>query len=88
MKQNDKYQNATNKHRRPRTFKEEDLVWIHLQKERFPPGRYGKLKPRADGPFKVLSRINENADKIELPNDYGVSTTFNVSDLSPYHAVF
>jgi hypothetical protein len=43
------------------------------------------LKPRADGPFRMLQRIGENAYKIELPGDYGVSATFNVSDLSPYY---
>ena len=41
--------------------------------------------PRADGPFRVLQRIGENAYKIELPGDYGVSATFNVSNLSPYY---
>ena len=40
--------------------------------------------PRADGPFEVLERINENAYKVNLPGDYGVSATFNVADLSPY----
>jgi len=40
--------------------------------------------PRADGPFEVLERINDNAYKVDLPGDYGVSTTFNVADLSPY----
>ena len=29
-------------------------------------------------------KINDNAYKGELSGDYGVSTTFNVSDLSPY----
>nr|GEV54076.1 putative nucleotidyltransferase, ribonuclease H [Tanacetum cinerariifolium] len=29
-------------------------------------------------------KINDNAYKIELPGHYNVSTTFNVSDLSPY----
>ena len=40
--------------------------------------------PRGDGPFRVLERINDNAYKIELPEDYSVSTTFNVADLTPY----
>ena len=42
--------------------------------------------PRADGPFEVLERIHDNAYKIDLPGDYGVSATFNVADLSPYLA--
>ncbi|GKE66611.1 hypothetical protein Tco_1520772 [Tanacetum coccineum] len=47
-------------------------------------GRFGKLKPRGDGPFRVLKNINDNAYKIELPGHYNVSATFNVADLSPY----
>ncbi|GJT11670.1 reverse transcriptase domain-containing protein [Tanacetum coccineum] len=57
---------------------------INLRKERFPAGRFGKLKPRGDGPFCVLKKINDNAYKIELPGHYNVSATFNVADLSPY----
>lgn len=36
--------------------------------------------PRADGPFKVLEKINDNAYKLELPADFGVSPTFNIAD--------
>ena len=50
----------------------------------FSPGRFGKLQPRADGPFRVLRRINDNAHKVDLPGHYNVSATFNVADLSPY----
>ncbi|KAK1647444.1 hypothetical protein QYE76_065249 [Lolium multiflorum] len=63
-----------------------DLVWIHLRKDRFPQERNSKLKPRGDGPFKVLKRINDNAYVVDIPTSkYLVSNTFNVSDLSPYH---
>ena len=40
--------------------------------------------PRADGPFEILKRVNDNAYKVNFPGDYGVSTTFNVADLSSY----
>jgi len=40
--------------------------------------------PGADGPFKVLERVNDNAYKVNLLGDYGLSTMFNVAGLSPY----
>jgi hypothetical protein len=42
------------------------------------------LMPRADGPFKVLKKINENAYKLDLPANFGVSPIFNIADLKPY----
>ena len=83
-KHNLQYQARANKHRRKVVFQEGDLVWIFLRRDRFPQRRFGKLQPRADGPFRVLERINDNAYKLELPGHYGVSATFNVADLSPY----
>src|SRR5256885_2777600 len=35
-------------------------------------------------PFQVVEKINNNAYKIDLPGEYNVSSTFNVSDLSPF----
>ena len=61
-----------------------DLVWLHLRKDRFPDLRKSKLMPRADGPFKVLEKINDYAYNFELPADFGVSPTFNIADLKPY----
>ena len=81
---NAKYKLARDKGRRQLIFKPGDLVWIHLRKDRFPDLRKSKLMPRADGPFKVLERINENAYKLDLPADCGVSSTFNIADLKPY----
>nr|GEV15846.1 hypothetical protein [Tanacetum cinerariifolium] len=84
IKHNLQYQTRTNKHRKQVFFEEGDLVWIHLRRDRFPQGRFGKLHPRADGPFRILKKINDNAYKVELPGHYGVSDTFNVADLSSY----
>ena len=55
-----------------------------VRKERFSERRKSKLLPRGDGPFQVLERINNNAYKLDLPGEYNVSATFNVSYLSPF----
>jgi len=69
-------------------FQPGDGVWVHMRKERFPNQRKSKLQPRGDGPFQVLERINDNAYKIDLPGEYGVSATFNVADLTLFDTDF
>ncbi|XP_054817160.1 uncharacterized protein LOC129316815 [Prosopis cineraria] len=61
----------------------EFVTWLN-PRERFPKQPNTKLSPRADSPFKIVQRINNNAYKVELPSSYGVSATLNVADLSPY----
>ena len=61
-----------------------DLVWLHLRKDRFSELRKSKLMPRAAGPYKIIEKINDNAYKLELPPEFGVSPTFNIADLKPY----
>uniref|UniRef100_A0A2N9FUC9 Reverse transcriptase domain-containing protein n=1 Tax=Fagus sylvatica TaxID=28930 RepID=A0A2N9FUC9_FAGSY len=34
--------------------------------------------------FQILEKINDNAQKVDLPSEYKVSATFTVSDLSPF----
>jgi hypothetical protein len=58
---NAKYKISGDKGRKRLHFELGDLVWLHLRKELFPDMRKSKLMPRADGPFKVLETINENA---------------------------
>ena len=84
IKANEKYSNKANKGIKHKELQEGDLVWIHLRKDRFPKYRQNKLLPRADGPFKVMKKIGDNAYKIDLPQTYGVSDTFNIGDLSKY----
>jgi hypothetical protein len=81
---NAKYKISGDKGRKQLDFEPCHLVWLHLTKERFPDLRKSKLMPRADGPFKVLEKINDNAYKLDLPVDFGVSPTFNITDLNPY----
>ena len=63
-------------------FEQGDWVWVHMRKKRFPEQRRSKLMPRVDGPFQIIEMINDNAYKVDLPGEYGVSATFNVVDLS------
>ena len=81
------YEKRTNKGRKKMLFEPGDLVWVHLCKDCFAKERKSKLQPRADGPFKVLRKINDNTYEIDLPSTYGVSSSFNVADLSPFFGV-
>ena len=77
----DKYREHANKKRRDLQFKVGDLVMVHLKKERMPKGQHTKLMAKKIGPFKILQKCGNNAYKIELPPDVGLSPIFNVSDL-------
>jgi len=83
-KTNEAYKAKANKHRKSLEFKPEDLVWLHLRKERFPSRRKNKLMARSDRPFEIIEMVGNNAYKLQLPGDMAVSVTFSVGDLSPY----
>jgi hypothetical protein len=80
-KMNEKYRIAASKGRKEVKLESSDLVWLHLRKERFPVLRKSKLMSRAAGPFKILAKINDKAYKLELPPEFRVSPSFNISDL-------
>jgi hypothetical protein len=71
-KMNEKYRIAGSKGRKEVNLEPGDLVWLHLRKDRFPDLRKSKLMPRADGPFKIIEKINDNAYKLELPPEFVV----------------
>ncbi|RDX83158.1 hypothetical protein CR513_35954, partial [Mucuna pruriens] len=52
--------------------------------ERFPNLRKSKLFPRGDGPSKVLTKVNDNASILDMPQTYEGSHTFHVTNLSSY----
>ncbi|RDX68176.1 hypothetical protein CR513_52860, partial [Mucuna pruriens] len=70
-KMNEQYSRQANKRRVKVTFEPRDWIWVHMRKERFTIQRNSKLKPRGDGHFQVLERINDNAYKLDLPIIYG-----------------
>ena len=80
----EKYKEQANKKRRDLQFKVGDLVIIHLKKEMLPKGLYTKLLMKKAGPFKVLKKCGNNAYKIDLLVDIGLSPIFNISNLYAY----
>ena len=58
------------------------MIWI--RRERFPSRPIKKLQACSAGPFKVLKRMGPNAYVIDLPHDYGISSSFNIKDLVAY----
>ena len=58
---------------------------FYLRKEKFPRGTYHKLKYKKIGPCKILSKINGDAYKFDLPTNLDISPVFNISDLYIFH---
>jgi hypothetical protein len=83
-KMNEKYRIIGSKGWKEIKLEPGDLVWLHMRKDHFPELRKSKLMSRAAGPFKVLEKINDNTYRLELPADFGVSPTFNISNLCLY----
>ena len=84
-KSNAKYKEVANKKRCEKIFFEEDMVMVYLRKERIHAGAYNKLKERKYGPFKIVKKISDNANVMDLSNDMAMSKTFNDVDLYAYY---
>ena len=83
----EKIAHSKNKGKRVRSFYEGDLVWLHVRKEKFPHLRKSKLSLRSDGPFQIIKKINNNAYQLDLPTEYGVHPTFNITGLVPFTCI-
>ena len=81
------YATKGNRGRKELVLNEGDWVWLHLRNNKFPTKRKYKLSPKGDGPFQVLQRINNNAYRLDLLEEDGVSNTFNITDLVPFAGV-
>ena len=71
-------------HKRTKKFNEGDFMIIELRPERFSPDTMKKLNAQRARSFKIIKKIGPNAYVLELPSDYGISSTFNISDLKEY----
>jgi hypothetical protein len=56
---------------------------VYLRNGRLSTGVSGKLRNKY-GPCKILKKINDNANVVDLPEDLAVSSTFNVADIFEY----
>jgi len=87
QKSNAQYKSYVDLHHGHLEFNEGDYVMIRIRPERFPPGAVKKLTARSAGSFKILKKINPNTYIIDLPPDFGISSTFNISDLVAYKSL-
>ena len=79
-----KYKEFADQKRREVQFKVGNLVWAYLKKEILPQMKHTKLLPKKVGPCQILEKYGQNAYKIQLPTDIGISPIFNVCDLTLY----
>ena len=70
-----KYNETTDKKRREKVFKEENMVMVYLRREKIPTVSY-KLKPKKYESFKIVKKISDNAYIIDPPSDMMMSKTF------------
>jgi len=63
---NASYRAQANKHEKSVVFQLGDLLWIHLRKEHFSSKCKSKLMLGVDGPFEIMERVNDNANKVNL----------------------
>lgn len=74
-----------NKNRKPEDFRIGQLVWLSTKYLTREGKRWNKLQPKWLGPFQIISKISENAFKINS-QDFGhkFHPVVNVSRLKPY----
>ena len=81
---NTKIKETADARRRPLAYQVGDLVMVRLRPERYAMEKAHKLHPRAAGPFSIRRIVNPNAYDVEIPPEWGISSTFNIGDLVAY----
>jgi len=84
VQSNANYKLRADVRKRLKTFNVGDYMMVWICPEWFPPGTVKKLHARSAGPFQILKKLNDNTYVIDLPQDFGISSTFNIEDLVDY----
>jgi hypothetical protein len=58
---------------------------MHLKKDRFSIGAYGKIKYKKISLCEILRKFSNDNYKLNFPKDFDIYPIFNVSDLSEFH---
>ncbi|PKU77037.1 hypothetical protein MA16_Dca001643 [Dendrobium catenatum] len=78
---NTNYKIHADKKKRFKEFKVGDFVMVRIRPERFPSGSVKKLHARSVRPFKIISKVNNNAYVLELLEGFNMNPTFNIEDI-------
>ena len=78
------YKTFTDFPKRYKILKQSDLVIIKIHPHRLLK-LYFKLQFKSNVPFKILSKVNDNKHIMDISNDWGISNSFNISDLVEFH---
>ena len=78
------YKPFTDFHKRCKILKQSDIVMVKIHPHRLLK-LYSKLQFKNYVPFKILSKCTDNTYIMDIPNDWGISNSFNISDLVKFH---
>ena len=59
-------------------------MMVRLRPEQFSSETVKKLHVRGASSFKIIKKIGSNAYVMDLPSDFEISSTFNITDLVAY----
>jgi hypothetical protein len=57
---------------------------VYLCNGHLPVGTSEKMKNKKYSPCKIIKKINDNAYVVDLSENFGISSTFNVADIFEY----
>ena len=70
--------------KRLKIFNIGDYMIVQIRLKQFSLGIVKKLHARSAGPSQILKKLSDNAYIIDLPQDFGIRSIFNIEDLVDY----